>query len=102
MDAKLSRYAAAPSLKGDYLNLYERLIGKPVIPVGVEVERGEDGSFTRDGVDKALKLAMVSAEGKSLREKASEAAALFGNLKLHRDYYICKFVDFLKKKKRNV
>ncbi|KAF9686378.1 hypothetical protein SADUNF_Sadunf03G0152400 [Salix dunnii] len=108
--------------EGEYLNLYERLIGKPVIPVGllpqdkperkqftdgrylvekglgVEIERGEDGSFTRDGVDKALKLAMVSAEGKSLREKASEAAALFGDLKLHQDYYIGNFVDFLKKR----
>jgi hypothetical protein len=42
---------------------------------------------------------MVSAEGKGLREKASEAAAIFGNQKLHRDYYIGKFVDFLKKKK---
>ncbi|KAJ6722989.1 GLYCOSYLTRANSFERASE [Salix koriyanagi] len=111
--------------EGDYLNLYERLIGKPVIPVGllprekperkqftdgrylvekglgVEIERGEDGSFTRDGVEKALKLAMVSVEGKSLREKASEAGVIFGNLKLHQDYYIGKFVDFLKKKKRN-
>lgn len=67
--------------------------------LGVEVQRGEDGSFTRDGVAKALNLAMVSAEGKGLREKASEAAAIFGNQKLHRDYYIGKFVDFLKKKK---
>ncbi|KAJ6722990.1 UDP-GLYCOSYLTRANSFERASE 91A1-LIKE [Salix koriyanagi] len=108
--------------EGDYLNLFERLIGKPVIPLGlmprekqerkqftdvekglgVEIEKGEDGSFTRDGVEKALKLAMVSVEGKSMREKASEAAALFGNLKLHQDFYIGKFVDFLKKKKRNV
>jgi UDP:flavonoid glycosyltransferase YjiC (YdhE family) len=67
--------------------------------LGVEVRRGEDGSFTRDGVAKALKLAMVSEEGKGLREKASEAAAIFGNQKLHQDYYIGKFVDFLKKKK---
>jgi hypothetical protein len=42
---------------------------------------------------------MVSAEGKSLREKAGEAAAIFGNQKLHQDYYTGKFVDFLKKKK---
>jgi hypothetical protein len=66
---------------------------------GVEIKRGEDGSFTRDGVAKALKLAMVSAEGKSLREKAGEAAAIFGNQKLHQDYYIGQFVDFLKKKR---
>ncbi|KAJ6344102.1 hypothetical protein OIU76_005768 [Salix suchowensis] len=70
--------------------------------LGVEIERGEDGSFTRDGVEKALKLAMVSVEGKSLREKASEAGVIFGNLKLHQDYYIGKFVDFLKEEKRNV
>jgi hypothetical protein len=67
--------------------------------LGVEVRRGEDGSFTRDCVAKALKLAMVSEEGKGLREKASEAAAIFGNQKLHQYYYIGKFVDFLKKKK---
>ncbi|KAJ6328689.1 hypothetical protein OIU77_010386 [Salix suchowensis] len=70
--------------------------------LGVEIEREEDGSFTRDGVEKALKLAMVSVEGKSQREKASEAGAIFGNLKLHQDYYIGKFVDFLKEEKRNV
>jgi hypothetical protein len=34
-----------------------------------------------------------------LREKAGEAAAIFGNQKLHQDYYIGQFVDFLKKKR---
>ncbi|WCJ22732.1 UDP-Glycosyltransferase superfamily protein [Euphorbia peplus] len=64
--------------------------------LGVEVERNEeDGSFTRDGISKALRLAMVSREGEMLRARASEAAEIFGNRKLHQDY-IAKLVEFLK------
>ncbi|TYG89739.1 hypothetical protein ES288_A12G124500v1 [Gossypium darwinii] len=35
--------------------------------LGVEIERSEDGSFSRDDIAKALRLAMVSAEGEKLR-----------------------------------
>ncbi|WCJ22738.1 UDP-Glycosyltransferase superfamily protein [Euphorbia peplus] len=64
--------------------------------LGVEVERNEeDGSFTRDGISKALRFAMVSREGEMLRARASEAAEIFGNKKLHQDY-IAKLVEFLK------
>ncbi|EEF50571.1 UDP-glucosyltransferase, putative [Ricinus communis] len=66
--------------------------------LGVEVERSEDGSFNRDGVANALRLAMVSEEGKKLRAGASEAAQVFGNNNLHQDYYIEKFVEFLRNK----
>ncbi|KAF2291151.1 hypothetical protein GH714_020389 [Hevea brasiliensis] len=64
--------------------------------LGVEVERNEDGSFSRDGIAKALRLAMVSEEGKEMRARASEAAEIFGNHKLHQEYYIGKFVEFLR------
>ncbi|XP_065859714.1 putative UDP-rhamnose:rhamnosyltransferase 1 [Euphorbia lathyris] len=65
--------------------------------LGVEVERNEeDGSFSRDGISKALRLAMVSDEGKMLRARASEVAEIFGDQKLHQDYYIARLVQFLK------
>ena len=35
--------------------------------LAVEVERGKDGSFDRDGIAKALRLAMVAEEGKIFR-----------------------------------
>ncbi|XP_065859696.1 putative UDP-rhamnose:rhamnosyltransferase 1 [Euphorbia lathyris] len=70
--------------------------------LGVEVERNEDGSFSRDGIAKALRMGMVSDESKDLRACASEAAQVFGNEKLHQDYYIAMFVQFLKSKEKNV
>ncbi|GKU88061.1 hypothetical protein SLEP1_g2370 [Rubroshorea leprosula] len=62
----------------------------------IEIERSEDGSFTREGIAKALKLAMVSEEGERLRIRAKEAAMVFGDQKLH-DGYFCRFVEYLKK-----
>ncbi|WCJ22735.1 UDP-glycosyltransferase 73B5 [Euphorbia peplus] len=55
-------------------------------------EMKEDGSFTRDGISKALRFAMVSREGEMLRARATEAAEIVGN----QDYYIAKLVEFLK------
>ncbi|XP_030967584.1 putative UDP-rhamnose:rhamnosyltransferase 1 [Quercus lobata] len=64
--------------------------------VAVEVERGEDGSFSRDGIAKAVKLAMVLEEGDKLRTRAREAAAIFGDENLHQMCYIGHFVEYLK------
>ncbi|GLT42122.1 hypothetical protein SLA2020_161420 [Shorea laevis] len=64
--------------------------------LAVEVERREDGSFSREGVAQALRLAMVSEEGESLRIKAREAERVFGDLELH-DSYLGRFVEYLKK-----
>ena len=33
----------------------------------MEVERGKDGSFDRDGIAKALRLDMVAEEGKTFK-----------------------------------
>ncbi|CAK7355415.1 unnamed protein product [Dovyalis caffra] len=134
--------------EGEYLSLYEKLVGKPVVPVGflppenpqreiitddswieifkwldeqkpksvvfplnarylvekglgVEVERSEDGSINRDCIAMALRHAMVSEEGKILRERTSQAAMIFGNQKLHQDHYIGKLVHFLRNKRGN-
>ncbi|KAI9181602.1 hypothetical protein LWI28_016596 [Acer negundo] len=73
--------------------------------LAVEVERREDGSFTRDDIAKALRLAMVSEDGEKLRVRAREAAVIFKDRKLHENYF-GKFVEYLKvnvaKKKSDV
>ncbi|XVF33276.1 hypothetical protein REPUB_Repub17cG0154900 [Reevesia pubescens] len=65
--------------------------------LAVEIERSEeDGSFNSDGITKALRLAMVSEEGQSLRVRAREAAQIFGNKDLQVSYFD-SFVQYLKK-----
>lgn len=63
--------------------------------LAVQVERKDDGSFTRDGIAKALRLATVSEEGEKLRVRAREAANTFNDKKLHDDYSV-RFVGYLK------
>lgn len=63
--------------------------------LAVEVDRKEDGLFTRNDIATSLRLAMVSEEGKQQRARAKEAAAIFGDWKLHQDY-ISRFVEYLK------
>ncbi|XP_038876383.1 putative UDP-rhamnose:rhamnosyltransferase 1 [Benincasa hispida] len=61
----------------------------------VEVERKEeDGSFSGEAIAKALRDAMISEEGEKIRKQAKEAAAIFGDNKLHQRY-IEEFVQFL-------
>ena len=70
--------------------------------LAVEVERGKDGSFNRDGIAKALRLAMVSDEGEAFRVRAREAAAIFGDENLHQQHYIGQFVEYLKHGSHNM
>lgn len=66
--------------------------------LGIEVERNEEnGSFTRKDIAKALTYAMVSEEGEEMRERAREAAAVFGDRQLHNSY-TANFVECLKNK----
>ncbi|XWS35816.1 hypothetical protein CRYUN_Cryun20dG0028600 [Craigia yunnanensis] len=65
--------------------------------LAVEIERSENGSFSRDDIAKALRLAMVSEEGESLRVRAREAAQVFGN----RDLQNCHFNSFLEYLEKN-
>ncbi|THG13938.1 beta-D-glucosyl crocetin beta-1,6-glucosyltransferase-like [Camellia sinensis] len=51
--------------------------------LAIEAERSEDGSFSRDDIAKALKLAMVSKEGDEMRARLREAAKMAGHQKLH-------------------
>ncbi|KAH6771890.1 hypothetical protein C2S51_010294 [Perilla frutescens var. frutescens] len=48
--------------------------------LALEVERAEDGSFTRYGIANALRKAMASEEGEAIRARTKEAAdAIFAN-----------------------
>ena len=50
----------------------------------MEIERSEDGSFSRDRPRQAL----VSKEVEKPRVRAKEAGAIFGDHKLHQNSYI--------------
>ncbi|KAG6427170.1 hypothetical protein SASPL_111410 [Salvia splendens] len=64
--------------------------------LAIEVERAEDGSFTRNDIANALQMAMVSKEGEALRARTKEAAnGIFANKELNHSY-INNFVDYLK------
>ncbi|EPS70335.1 hypothetical protein M569_04423, partial [Genlisea aurea] len=55
--------------------------------VGVEIPRNEnDGSFSRHQVADALKMAMVSDRGRSLRDNAGKMKALFGDARINEEY----------------
>ncbi|CAJ1950199.1 unnamed protein product [Sphenostylis stenocarpa] len=64
--------------------------------LAIEVNKNEDGSFTRKDIARSLTQAMVSEEGKKIRSNAEDAAAIVGNMELHQGHYIAEFVQFLK------
>lgn len=73
--------------------LYSRVMEEK--KVGIEIPRNEqDGSFTRSSVAKALRLAMVDAEGIAYRNNAKEMGRKFSNRELH-DQYIEDFIASL-------
>ncbi|KAG6427168.1 hypothetical protein SASPL_111408 [Salvia splendens] len=64
--------------------------------LAIEVERAEDGSFTRNDIANALQVAMVTTEGEALRARTKEAAnGIFANKELNHSY-INNFVEYLK------
>lgn len=66
----------------------QRLNARLLVDEGVcfEVERMEDGSFTREAVAMSLRHVMVDAEGETLRSKAREMTTIFANQGLHGSY----------------
>ncbi|KAK7349493.1 hypothetical protein VNO77_06905 [Canavalia gladiata] len=79
-------------------NIDQPLIARFLVEKGlaIEVNRDENGSFTRNDIATSLRQAMVSEEAAKLRIKTGEVAAIAGNLKLHQDHYIGAFVQFLR------
>ena len=43
------------------------------LKAGLEIEREDDGSFSRENICKAVKMVMAGEEGKGMRSKAVEA-----------------------------
>ncbi|KAI3889388.1 hypothetical protein MKX03_027030 [Papaver bracteatum] len=69
--------------------------------LGFEVEKKEDGSFTRDAVAKAMRIVMVEQEGEQIRQKTTEMSKnIFSNHDLHGNYiqkFICSLGQLLSK-----
>ncbi|PIA52267.1 hypothetical protein AQUCO_01000262v1 [Aquilegia coerulea] len=64
--------------------------------LAIEVDRADDGKFNSQHIAKALKIALVSEEGESVRARAREMEPLFSDQELHYDHYISGFVRYLK------
>ncbi|KAI3933545.1 hypothetical protein MKX01_032650 [Papaver californicum] len=63
--------------------------------IGHEVERNEDGTFTREAVARSMKTVMVEPEGEQLRLKAAQMGeSIFSNHVIHEEY-IVKFISEL-------
>ncbi|KAG5538325.1 hypothetical protein RHGRI_019049 [Rhododendron griersonianum] len=60
-----------------------------------EVERGDDGSFERSDIARALRGAMVGKEGEGMRARSRDVAAVVGDREIH-EGYIAGLVEFLK------
>lgn len=74
------------------------------LKAGIEIERGEDGSFLRENVSTTLTMAMLGEEGKNLRSKAAEACEIIAASK---QSYIHDFIRKLEElpqdyKKKNM
>lgn len=65
--------------------------------LGIEVERREDGSFTRDDIAGALRRAMLGDEAQKIRTRARKAARIFGDQRLQEEHYVSEFVKYLTK-----
>jgi len=63
--------------------------------LGIEVERREDGSYSRGDIAYALRRAMVGNEAEKIRTRGRKAATIFGDQKLQEEHYIREFVKYL-------
>ncbi|OVA01841.1 UDP-glucuronosyl/UDP-glucosyltransferase [Macleaya cordata] len=61
---------------------------------GLEVERNEDGTFSRDAVAKSMRLVLIDPEGEPLRLKAAKMRNIISYQDLHEDY-LNRFVQHL-------
>ena len=65
------------------------------LKAGLEVERGDDGSFSRESICKAVKMVMAGEEGKSMRSKAVEAGDIVVANIGRQQSYIHDFIQHL-------
>lgn len=64
--------------------------------LGIEVDRREDGSYTRNDIALALRQAMLGDEAQKLKARSMQAAAIFGDRKLQEEQHFSGFVEFLR------
>ncbi|XP_021768528.1 UDP-glycosyltransferase 91A1-like [Chenopodium quinoa] len=69
--------------------------------LGIEVKRREDGSYSGDDIAYALRRAMLGDEAQKIKAQTRQAAAIFGNHKLHDEQYISGLVEFLRNAARH-
>jgi hypothetical protein len=75
------------------------------LKAGIEIERGDDGSFLREKISKTLTIAMSGVEGEKLRSTAAKACDIIA---ANKQSYIHDFIQKLEqlaedyKKKRHV
>jgi hypothetical protein len=65
------------------------------LKAGIEVERGDDGSFLSENIATALRMVMAGEEGKKLRSKVSEARDIILTNTGRQQSYIHDFVQRL-------
>lgn len=65
------------------------------LKAGIEIERGDDGSFSGENTCTALKMVMVGEEGKSIRFKAAEARDILAASTSREQGYIHDFIQRL-------
>lgn len=63
------------------------------LKAGIEIEREDDGAFSRENVCQTVRLVMVGEEGKHLRSKAAEVRDILVANNGHQQTYIDDFVQ---------
>ncbi|KAF9624576.1 hypothetical protein IFM89_011998 [Coptis chinensis] len=64
--------------------------------LAVEVDRSDDGKFNGEDIAKALRKALVSEEGETLRLRARDMKSIFSDQNLHYDHYMSGFINYLR------
>jgi hypothetical protein len=65
------------------------------LKAGIEIERGDDGSFSKENICKAVKMITAGEEGKSMRSKAVEARDILVANAGRQQSYIHDFIQQL-------
>lgn len=65
------------------------------LKAGIEIERGDDGSFSKESICRAVKMIMEGEEGKNMRSKAVEAQDIVVGSTGRQQSYIYDFIQQL-------
>lgn len=65
------------------------------LKAGIEIERGDDGSFSKGSICRAVKMIMEGEEGKNMRSKAVEAQDIVVGSTGRQQSYVYDFIQHL-------